>query len=213
MAALGGFITYIAVPLLILNVFGGLVAGIWLAILGEWRTIGAGVLIYLVSVRVLRTSLMPSILLAAPARLCEIKGKPLGAMCFATISNVYVTCIITLWCCGILLVFVRDATTMSLIPKLLWSYGLATGPWTYLAGEDARRGGTPGAGLASMLAAFLAQLAYVTIMVLGVFTTMTYLRAIKIFGGFMAAALVIQIILAILILREVKAAQQNSRPY
>lgn len=31
------------VPLLLLNVFGGIAAGIWLALLGRWRELGAGI--------------------------------------------------------------------------------------------------------------------------------------------------------------------------
>lgn len=32
-------------PIMLLNVFGGIVSGIWLAILGQWGSIGVGILI------------------------------------------------------------------------------------------------------------------------------------------------------------------------
>ena len=40
MKALMGLITALSVPLMILNILGGIVSGIWLAILGRWGTVG-----------------------------------------------------------------------------------------------------------------------------------------------------------------------------
>lgn len=211
MKALSGLITALSIPLMILNMLGGIVAGIWLAILGDWGTIGAGILVFFVSTGILGFVIMPSILLAVPAALCAQKRNTFGLVCFGTLSSLYILTVITLWCCGILFFFLRDATASSLIPRLLWSYGLATGPWAYMAGKDAQGG--EGEGFASMLATFLAQLAYVTIMILVIFTSITLLGAIKVFSGFMAVALVIQITLAVLIQKEMKTTQQFSEPY
>ncbi len=211
MKALGAFITALSIPLMILNMLGGIVAGIWLAILGQWGTIGAGILIFFVSTKILGLVIMPSMLLAAPAAVYGEKGNTVGMVCFGALSSLYILAVITAWCCGILFFFVRDATASSLIPRLLWSYGLATGPWAYMAGHDARGGGSE--GFASMLATFLAQLAYVTIMILVIFTSITLLGTIKVFAGFMAVALVIQMTLATLIQREMKAAEQMRADY
>ena len=211
MKALTGLITALSIPLMILNMLGGIVAGIWLAILGDWTTIGAGILIFFVSTSILGFVIIPSILLAVPAALCAEKGKTFGLVCFGALSSLYILTVITLWCCGILFFFVRDATASSLIPRLLWSYGLATGPWAYMAGKDVQGGGNE--GFASMLATFLAQLAYASIMILVIFTTITLLGAIKVFAGFMAVALVIQVTLAVLIQKEMKTAEQIAEPY
>jgi hypothetical protein len=206
MKALTGLMTALAIPIMILNILGGIVAGIWLAILGQWGTIGAGILIFFVSTWLLGFVIMPSMLLVASAALCEERGKTFGFISFVALGNLYVLAVITIWCCCILFLFVRDATESSIIPRLLWSYGLATGPWAYMAGKDAEGGG----GFASMLGTFLGQLAYITIMILVLFTSIALLTAIKVFAGFMAVALVIQITFAILIQKELKASKQQS---
>lgn len=129
MKALMGLVTALSIPLMILNMLGGIVSGVWLGVLGEWRIIGAGILVFFVSTGLLGFALMPSLLLAAPAAYCAEKGKTGGLVLFGALSSFYILALITAWCCGILFMFVKDATPGSLIPRLLWSYGLATGPW------------------------------------------------------------------------------------
>jgi hypothetical protein len=209
MKAINGLISALSIPLMILNMLGGIVAGIWLAILGQWGIIGIGILVFIVSTSILSFVIMPSILLAAPAAYCAEKGKTLGLVFFGAISSLYILAIVTIWCCGILFLFVRDATASNLIPKLLWSYGLATGPWAYMASKDAHGGDS--AGFASMSATFLAQLAYLTIMILVIFTTITLLGAVKVFAGFMVVSLIIQMTLAVLIQRENAVINNNGQ--
>jgi hypothetical protein len=40
MRTLSGLFTAFSIPLIILNMLGGIVSGIWLAVLGEWGDIG-----------------------------------------------------------------------------------------------------------------------------------------------------------------------------
>lgn len=207
MKAINGLISALSIPLMILNLLGGIVAGIWLAILGQWGTIGIGILVFFISTSILSFVIAPTILLAAPAAYCAEKGKTVGMVFFGAISNLYILAVVTIWCCGILFLFVRDATASNLIPKLLWSYGLATGPWAYMASKDAQGG--EGAGFASLSATFLAQLAYLTIMILVIFTAITVLSAIEVFAGFMVVALLIQMTLAVLIQRENAAIKRD----
>jgi len=205
MKALMGLITALSIPLMILNMLGGIVSGIWLGVLGEWRIIGAGVLVFFVSTGLLGFALMPSLLLAAPAAYCAERGKTAGLVIFGALSSVYIMGLITAWCCGVLFLFVKDASAGSLIPRLLWSYGLATGPWAYMASKDAQGG----EGFASMLATFLAQLAYVTIILLVIFTPVTIVQAVKVFAGFMAVGLVVHMTLAVLAQKEMQQARDS----
>ena len=46
MKALMGLIAALSAPIMILNVLGGIVSGIWLAILGQWGTVGLGIVLY-----------------------------------------------------------------------------------------------------------------------------------------------------------------------
>jgi len=138
MKAFLGFITVISIPLLILNILGGIVAGIWLAILGEWGTIGYGVVAFFGSTFTLGFVLMPSIFLAATAAYCEKKGNTFGMFCFATLASLYTIGVLTTWCCIVLSFFSQATSGSILIPSLIWSYGIAVGPWSYMVSKRAR---------------------------------------------------------------------------
>ena len=194
MKALMGVITVLSVPLIILNMLGGIVSGIWLAILGEWGVIGFGILSIFVPMWIL---VLPSVLLDAPAYYCAERGKTLGLVGFATLSNLYILALITVWCCGILFLFVKDATASTLIPRLFWSYGAATGPWAYMASREDETS-------AAHLVTFFAELAYLVIILLVIFTSITLFGAVKVFGGFMLAVLVLQTTLSVMMWNEQK---------
>jgi hypothetical protein len=199
MKVLVGLITALSIPLMILNMLGGIVSGIWLAILGEWGAVGTGILLFFISTWLLSFALIPSLLFAAPAAYCADKGKTFGLVCFGALTSIYTLGLVTVWCCSILFLFVKDATVSSLIPRLIWSYGVATGPWTYMASKDQGEGGE---GFASTMAVFLAELAYLVIIFLVLFGPVSLPGAIRVFGGFMAVGLVIQLTLVVMIQRE-----------
>lgn len=200
MKALLGLITILSGPLAILNILGGIVSGIWLAVLGEWGIIWLGFLAILVSSLALGLVLTPATLLTSLAVISAEKGKTFGMLCLLALSNLYVIGIITVWCCGVLFALVKDATSISLIPSLIWSYGIATGPWGYMAFKE-QKGGT---GDASTLATFLAELAYVVIMLMVIFSAVTLAQALKVFAGFMLVGLVILMTVAYLVQKEMK---------
>jgi hypothetical protein len=85
MKALVGLISALSIPLMLLNMLGGIVSGIWLAILGEWGAVGAGVLGLFVSTSLLGFALMPGLLFAVPAAYCLEKGKTIGLVFFAAL--------------------------------------------------------------------------------------------------------------------------------
>lgn len=206
MKAIVGLITALSIPLMILNMLGGIVSGIWLAILGEWGAVGTGILIFFVSTLLLSFALMPSFLLAAPAAYFGEKGKTIGLVFFGALSSIYILGLITIWCCGILFLFVKDATASSLIPRLIWSYGIATGPWAYMASKE----GQGEEGFASTMATFLAELAYVVIILLVLFSPISLLGAIKVFGGFMVVGLILQLSVVVMIQKEQKRFAEQS---
>jgi hypothetical protein len=201
MNVIWGLITALSIPLAILNMVGGIVSGVWLAILGEWGTIGCGIAAFLVSTLALSLVLMPALLLAAPAGVCAERGNTFGLMFFGALSSLYTIGVITAWCCGVLFFFSKNLTQASLIPTLVWSYGVAIGPWAYMSSKE-QHGGA--GSFASTMATFLAELAYVVIILLALFTPITGIQAIKIFVGFMLVGLVIQMTFFFLIQREVR---------
>lgn len=201
MKALTAIITALSVPLIILNMLGAIVSGIWLAVLGQWRPIGFGILSFFVSSFLLSFAMMPGLLLVAPAAWLAEKGKILGVVFFGTLSNLYNVALVTLWCCGVLYFLVTDATDSTLIPRLIWSYGVATGPWSYFASQERGDGSE---GFASFVAVFFAQLAYLVIMFLVLFTSITLLGAVEIFASFMLVGLVVQTTVAVMVMLEEK---------
>jgi len=194
-----GLVAALSIPLMVLNILGGIVSGIWLAVLRDWGTIGLGIGLFLVSTLLLGLALMPSLLLAAPAALFAERGKMIGLVFFSTLSSLYILALITVWCCGILFLFLKDATAANLIPRLIWSYGAATGPWAYMASK----GPDPDAqGFGPMFATFLAELAYLILMLIVIFSGITLLGAIRVFGCFMLVGLVVQITFLAYLQRE-----------
>jgi hypothetical protein len=208
MKSLLAFLTALTIPIMFLNMLGGLVSGIWLAILREWGAIGTGVILFFVSTGMIGILLMPSMIFMAPATLCAKKGETLGLIFFGALGNIYTIVVLTAWCCGILFLFMKDATATSLIPRLIWSYGVATGPWAYIASRENRSGG----GDAAAIGTFFAELAYLVIILLVIFTPLTFLGAIQVFGGFMAVGFLIQMTFALIYFKEVTLFAEQAGP-
>lgn len=195
MEALSKVITIFAVPLMLLNMLGGIVAGIWLAILGKWGIIGYGVAALFVSSFGIAIAMAPSLLLAAPAFMLYKKGSKIGYYFFGFLSALYTITILTLWCIAVLYFFARQASSSSFIPILLWSYVVATGPISWLAQKEAQGGGGEGAAAS----AFFAEIAYVTVILAVYFFSVSLIDAIILFGAIMLIGLVFQFRMASLL--------------
>ena len=199
MRELKGMITALSFPLMMLNIFGGIVSGIWLGVLRDWSTLGLGIFFFFFSTFLLGIVLIPSTLLFGAGLLCAEKNKLGGVIFFGSLCNLYDVAFMVIWCCGILFLFARDADSAHLIPRLIWSYGVATGPWAYKASKEQGGGGE---GFGSYVATFLLQLAYLVVMVLTIFWGITLVGALETIGTFMLVALVIQVVVTVLVLRE-----------
>jgi hypothetical protein len=194
-------ITALSVPLMILNIIGGIVLGIWLVALHDWNTILLGIVLFLLFKYVSWFALWPSTLLALLAAHFAEKRKAVGMLCFNSLSNLYSHALVTVWCCGVLVVLVKDASAHTAVPRLVWSYGVATGPWAYMASVES---GLEGEGSASTLATFVAKLAYLVVMLLAIFSSLSFRGAIMVFAGFMLVGFVIQIAVSIFLTQRAK---------
>jgi len=77
--ALAGLFSLLVIPFMLLNGLGGIVAGIWLAILGEWKTIFLGIALTLASKYIVSVLMIPSMAIAAPGVSAMDRGhKALG---------------------------------------------------------------------------------------------------------------------------------------
>jgi len=184
-------LTALSVPIMILNLLGGIISGIWLAILGEWGEIFRGILFMVVSSFAISIALMPSLLFAAPAAMAIEKGKKLLGMFFGSLSILYTIVLITVWCVWIMWLFVSSATDSSLIPLLIWSYGVALAPWMFLAQKDQQGGGNE----YSIFTTFFAQISYILGMIL-FFLGATLGTIAVIFGIIMLIGGTLQVIIA-----------------
>ena len=118
-----------------------------------------------------------------------------GVLVFAGLANIYTVALAVVWCCSIFFHFMGEATGSTYIPLLIWSYGVATGPWSYMASKEASN---DEGGDGSPLIAFSIEFAFLIVIVVSLFTDPSRLEVIEIFGAVMAVAVVAQVALVVL---------------
>ncbi|MDD5055362.1 MAG: hypothetical protein PHZ00_03785 [Candidatus Peribacteraceae bacterium] len=150
--------TICTIPIMLLNVFGGIISGIWLAILGEWNIILLSIVLFFASTFTISIALMPSMLLIAPAAVLLQRGNKLWLF-FGALNLLYTFVVIIIWCMWILNTYVNAANDRSLLPILIWSYGTALGPWLYFASKERDNSST-------MFTTFIVALSYIVAMIM-----------------------------------------------
>ena len=144
----------LAIPVALLNMFGGIASGIWLAILGEWWAIGWGIGILFVGAFLASLLLMPSILLIAPAAALADRGHRRLSTLLGVAAGLYTMVVVGGWCLGVFWLFLSRSTDENLAPLLLWSYGSATAVWSFLANKERQGGGGNTSTITTMFASF-----------------------------------------------------------
>ncbi|HEC90825.1 MAG TPA: hypothetical protein ENI55_04080 [Alphaproteobacteria bacterium] len=185
---------------MILNMLGGIVSGIWLAVLGDWWAIGYGVAGLFLSHFFLATLLMPGMLISVPAMILLDKGKTLLGVPLILLGNIYTVAIMSGWCLGIFIFFMTRADSDNYIPLLLWSYGAALGPWIYMAQKEQQSGASGG----EVISIFFAEVAYIIIALMIVFTRANLFGLGIVFIGIMGIGLLFQFGTAFAMAREQK---------
>ena len=128
----------LAVPIMFLNFGGGIVGGIWLAFLGEWKLIGIGIFLIFVSHWILSIFMMPGIPIATIAAHLLEKKNPFGYFVgylsqLYTNALIFGTCVLAFFICSN---FYRGPISINYVPYLLWSWGMALGPWQFFASKE-----------------------------------------------------------------------------
>jgi len=187
----------VSIPVTLLNFGGGIVGGIWLAFLDKWGLLGLGIVSMFISSFGISLALAPGLLFAAPAVVALDRGRYIiGGLCL-TLTNVWTYVVMTVWNVGCFYVVVGYYDHGSIWPYLLWAYGIATGPWTYMAA----RGGPEEAG--SYLSAFGACVGAIAIMGLLLFKhQVTVVDAAIDFGIPMLIVFILQTVVSFLFIRE-----------
>jgi hypothetical protein len=91
------FFSAMSVPIGFLNIFGGIVSGIWLAFLGQWRPIDIGLLSLFCTTWLIGFALMPGRLFAAPAAIAFERAHRFTDVVFGALAKLYTTAVIVTW--------------------------------------------------------------------------------------------------------------------
>lgn len=128
-------ITVLSVPILILNVIGGIVGGIWLMVAGEWLLFLGGLAYMAFGAMILGLLLMPGMLLGVPAVMFAEKRNYVLFFIFGLFSLAYTYGLI-----AVSTYFVSDwvlsFSTAPLWAALLWLYAVVLAPWQYMASKE-----------------------------------------------------------------------------
>jgi hypothetical protein len=130
----------LSIPIMALN-FGGVVVGaVWLAYLGQWVLLGIGFTAMMLSSLQLKFLLAPGLLFSVPGIVAIDRGYYTVGMLCVFASNLWHFVVTTVWCIGSFLIVIGNHyhSSGSLWPYLLWAYGVATGPWAYIAAREGR---------------------------------------------------------------------------
>ncbi|WP_271065391.1 hypothetical protein [Caulobacter sp. NIBR1757] len=197
---MGALLAILAIPIMLLNWLGGIVGFIWLIVLGDWATIGLGVAVLLVGTFAIGLALAPGMLVMAPMAALYERGRRTSALVIGALGLLWTYAVLTVWCVGMFTYMLSRAEGDSIIPYLLWGYGAATGPWTYMAHKESRA--DPSAP--ATMTAFAAQLGVMSMMVGALIdqSDLSFERLAWFFVPFVGMCLVAQLALAALASRE-----------
>lgn len=180
-------IVALMLPLTLLNIFGGIVSGIWLAVLGQWWAIGIGLAAIFAHIFISPVMLL-GLAFGAPAAALINRGQYVLALPFVLLSQLFTYGVIAAWCVAAFHIFMSRAGHQSYLPLLIWSYGVAVGPWGALSERERRSGG----GEAGLMATFFVQIAYVVTALVAVFGTSSPITWLTIFLGIMLVGMLAQ---------------------
>lgn len=131
----GGLIATLSVPILLLNILGGIVGGIWLMIAGAWPLFVGGLLYMMFGAMIIGLLLMPSLLFTAPAVAFAEKRKYVLFFISGLLGIAYTYGLIavsTYYIADIVL----SSQSAPLWASLLWLYAVTLAPWQYMASKE-----------------------------------------------------------------------------
>ena len=190
-------ITALSVPIFALNALGGVVSGIWLLCIGQWKLVVFGLLAGIFATWLLSLAMMPAIgLILLGSKLAE-KGKVSAFLALVSMASLWQYVIAAIWCIAVFFSIAEHSTDKTVIPRMIWAYGVAIAPWVYMAqGED------QGSGAVMMFSACIACLITLVLTIIGTVTRGAVMEA---FFGVMICGFVAQTIFIAALQRMAKA--------
>lgn len=129
-------ITLLAIPLILLNTLGGIVAFIWLAILGHWSAIGYGILFVIGMPWLFSIAQLPGIVTTLAAAWFHERHWRIPAIGCIFITSLWTSILIVAWCSIIVFRHVHLISEGDQVPMLLWGYTVALAPLSYMASKE-----------------------------------------------------------------------------
>lgn len=128
----------LAAPVIIfLNTLGPIISGIWLIVLGEWKLVIVSFLVTaFFAAKLIGLALLPQIAIIAPALYFAKQLNRILTYFFVALSHLYAAALMVGWSVLALYYFVPANVLHSFntaAPHLIWAYGIAVSPWTYIA--------------------------------------------------------------------------------
>lgn len=149
--------TIAVVPILLLNFFGLIVAGIWILFLGQWEYLVIGILELVFGSFILSLFLAITWVFALPAvKFYEKNRIGLGNI-FGILALITTYTIISSWCLIIFRTYLGWSNGENLFPFIILSYGVAMGVLSNMARHDQNDEGT-------MFTLFFAQFSYLAML-------------------------------------------------
>lgn len=174
-------------PMTILNLMGGIGSAVWLAVIGKWNFIGAGLLAAVVSSALIPFVLRPNLLLAIPAQSLIQKGSvPLGAP-LLILSQSYIYAVIIAWCMSVFYFSMREADPSTFLPLLFGSYWVSLSPLRAISRRESQAGMD-----ASTMTTMFAQLGFIAVIVCAIFFRPPFRDLVVVFSLMILLGLVIQ---------------------
>lgn len=135
-------VVVLGVPLLVLNLAGGIVAAIWLMLLGDWWPLLVGVGAIIGGASACALALSPSLLIGIFAASLFERGGIYRVVAYPLIlaTSLWIYVVMCVWTLLWFFYFAHITASGSIIPMMLWAYTVATAPWSYMAQRDAQGG-------------------------------------------------------------------------
>jgi hypothetical protein len=129
-------IVLVTLPLMLLNMLGGIVAFVWLGILGEWGVIGYGVLLIIVMPWLFALAQIPGMVPTLLGTWLIERNWRLPAIACIFVASLWTSALIVGWCSMIAVKYVRLVTEDNRVPIILWGYTVALAPLGYMASKE-----------------------------------------------------------------------------
>ena len=143
---------------------------------------------------------MPGMIVTFPAIFLMDKGGILKALGFLVgmVGVIWTYVVMSGWGIFSFNYFVNRSDADSYIPYLIWAYGVALGPWAYMANKEAN-------GYGPTFSVFFLQVAAITTMLILAFTNMSGSAIVLTFLGIMTVGYVINLIMGgVLVILEAR---------